>query len=68
MSSSDPHFSRPGDGAWEPGFLEGGKMHTFHNVDNLAAGTQCLLNPRGVESDKWAPSSKRKEANVGRWG
>ena len=23
MSTSDPHFSRLGEGSWEPGFLEG---------------------------------------------
>jgi len=39
MPKADPHFSRPGDGARDPGFLEGGKMHTFLMLRSLAFNT-----------------------------
>ena len=42
MTTSDPHFSRLGEGSWEPGFLEGGKIRPF------LASTITLNQRRGA--------------------
>lgn len=44
---SDPHFSRLREGSREPGFLEGGKMHTS-NVLLIRLFTRPTLLYRGL--------------------